>query len=70
MTRPLTPIARRVWAMLDDRPGVREIARRVPCGVSTAWRVLCELERRGIIVRTRRRSRAYRVVERWRWVEE
>jgi DNA-binding IclR family transcriptional regulator len=61
---------RQVWSILDGRPGIPQIMRRLGCGKTTAWRLLRELEEKGVIQRETGKCRAYTVVQPWAWVEE
>lgn len=71
--RHLSQRSRKVWAAISEAPGpltLREICEACDLSsTSVAAYHLALLVRLGIIERTARFFRAYRVVEKWSWVD-
>jgi predicted transcriptional regulator len=68
---PAEQTIRRVWheVSLHPRASVPEIASGVKRSTNACWRALNELERRGVLSRTKWQTRSIMVHEPWCWFD-
>jgi predicted transcriptional regulator len=69
---PAESTVRRVWRYVSLRPhsSLPEIASAVQRSTNCTWRALNELERRGVLTRTKWQTRSIMVHEPWCWFED
>jgi predicted transcriptional regulator len=68
---PAEQTVRRVWRYVSLRPHATlgEIASGVQRSTNCTWRALNELERRGVVTRTKGQARSIMVLEPWCWFD-